>query len=847
MMSLYSIDEAFERLNDPNRKESVAEVLAQLSDVDKAIVMDGLDLGDLEYDWNFWARPVQLIPEKPYYNMHLFLAGRGSGKLLDVETPVPMADGTWKNHGNLLPGDLILDEEGQPTEVLHVHPVRTPEKCYRLWFTDGTYLDAGAEHMWNTWTHYARKAFGRKDRLWTQDTTLGYPTGWPTWRTPHYPWRRESEHDGPRERSTQEIVNTFRQGKRGDLNHSIPLVKPIPYSEKEHIVPAELLGWFLGDGTTNTGDITAHVLDAVYVQSLFKSYGYYDICVRHSHDNTMQLKSAQFRKDLKQIGVIGHKHIPLQYLTGSIEQRKKLLAGLLGSDGYIDSRRSCVEFCSVIPELADNTAQLIRSLGEKPVVKWSEAKLYGVRKKDRCRITWRPKFNPFGMEWKQNGYRELGAQSIKHYHRMITRFEEIEPVPMNCITVDSPHALYLAGEGFIPTRNTRTMTEDARKFAMQYPGIRLGFLGRSAADTRDVLVNGQSGVLNIPQPESERPVYKSVEAKVIWPNGSQAKLMSAEAPDAVRGGEYERSYVDELAAHTPITDGAGLTAFQNLRLATRIGEHPSLVVATTPKRVQILRDLIEESEDPKKSIRIMRGSTMDNKSNLAEAYLSVILGQYAGTELAEQELMGEMLDEAPEGALWSENTIRYTGLTESQARRLPLRVVGVDPSVADKPTDLCGIVVMGATNGPLHKRKAVVLEDASLQASPEIWARQVVKTIKKWNAWGAVVESNQGGELLKMALHNVDPTVRVALVYASKSKKLRAEPVSQVYEQGRIKHLQRFSDMETQMTSWDPSNSKKSPDRVDALVHAGNALLIKPPKELKARRLRPVRSKGYIP
>ena len=173
--------------------------------------------------------------------------------------------------------------------------------------------------------------------------------------------------------------------------------------------------------------------------------------------------------------------------------------------------------------------------------------------------------------------------------------------------------LLLLGRG---AGKTRTMSEWVRKKAMSAPGIRIGMLGRSMADTRDVMVQGESGVLNIPQPDSERPTYKPAEAKVVWPNGSTAKLLSAEVPDAVRGSQYHYATEDEFASHTPFTGSDGLTAHENLRLATRLGEFPTIVISTTPKRVPTLRALIDEAADPTKSVRVVTGSTLENKSNI---------------------------------------------------------------------------------------------------------------------------------------------------------------------------------------------------------------------------------------
>lgn len=397
--------------------------------------------------------------------------------------------------------------------------------------------------------------------------------------------------------------------------------------------------------------------------------------------------------------------------------------------------------------------------------------------------------------------------------------------------------LLLAGRGF---GKSRTMAEWIREKAMAVPETRIGILGRTAGDTRDVMVTGESGILNIPQPEEEKPIYKPSEALVLYPNGSMVKLLSAENPDSVRGSQFHYSGVDEFAAHTPYVGADGLTAFQNLRLATRLGERPMVVVATTPKRVKALRDLLDEAKDPDKSIRVVQGKTSENKSNLSSVYMDVIHGAFDGTSVARQELDGEMLDEDPEGVLWSEEMIKHRYLSFADAMKLPLRVVAVDPTVAKEPRDECGIIVFGATGEKLlHKRTGYVLEDASLKASPEVWAQTVIDMANKWNVNAIIVEKNQGHHLLTMALTNIAPewADKIIEINAGQSKMLRAEPVSQIYEQSRIFHSEPgFPLLEGQQTTWEPDITPKSPDRVDALVHAVTATMIVIPKGLRIHK-----------
>lgn len=401
--------------------------------------------------------------------------------------------------------------------------------------------------------------------------------------------------------------------------------------------------------------------------------------------------------------------------------------------------------------------------------------------------------------------------------------------------------LYLAGRGAGKTRAAAEWIREKAKDTTQGT-IRFLLVARTAADVRDVIVSGDSGILSV-SPPSEMPLYEPSKRRLTWPNGNVALCATADEPDGLRGVQAHYAWADELAAWRQTPDKAGMTSWGNLRIATRLGDHPQIFATTTPKRVDVLYELLDEA---KKSNRVWvsRGSTMDNAGNLAESYLSAITGIYAGTRLAAQELYGEML-EAVEGALWSDELIEF-GRQDSMPPSSPLRCVGVDPSVAENPKDHCGIVVVGSTGDrDLYKRQAWVLEDATVLGAPSVWAQRVVDMAVKWGC-PVVAEVNQGGALVKNAIHQINPNVTVLEVHSKVGKQLRAEPVTLAYEQHRVHHVGYFPDLEAEMTGWVPGEGK-SPDRVDALVHALTALLIKPPagftggkivaKSMSSRRL----------
>ncbi len=361
--------------------------------------------------------------------------------------------------------------------------------------------------------------------------------------------------------------------------------------------------------------------------------------------------------------------------------------------------------------------------------------------------------------------------------------------------------LYLAGRG---AGKTRSAAEWVRKVAMRHPGCRIAVVARTAADVRDVCVEGESGILAV-HPPGDRPLYEPSKRRITWRNGAQATCYSADEPDLLRGPQHHFAWCDELATWERLED-----TFANLRLGLRLGDHPRNFVSTTPRPLPLLRELLKI-----KTTIVRRGSTFDNAANLAPSALAEFRARYEGTRLGRQELYAEILDDVP-GALWTRSML--DGSRVKEAPDLVRVVVAVDPAVTSgEDSDETGIVVAGrSADGHFY-----VLADRSCRLSPDGWARRAVAAFDELEADRLVAETNQGGDMVASTIRTVRPALPVTLVRATRGKRVRAEPIAALYEQGRVHHVGAFQELEDQMCSFTPDAIlEKSPDRVDAAVWA---------------------------
>ena len=367
--------------------------------------------------------------------------------------------------------------------------------------------------------------------------------------------------------------------------------------------------------------------------------------------------------------------------------------------------------------------------------------------------------------------------------------------------------LLLGGRG---AGKTRTGAEFVRALVHGHPPFAnaphgsIALVGETAHDVREVMIEGPSGILRT-APRSERPHWTGVRRRLEWPNGAVAYAYSAEDPEQLRGPQFDAAWCDELAKwhHAQAT-------FDMLQFGLRLGARPRALVTTTPRPIPLIKRLIADARTA-----VTRAPTQANAAYLAPGFLDEVLARYGGTRLGRQEIDGDIIEERAD-ALWSRALIEAARVERAPALQ---RIVVDPPGSGRAGADGCGIVAVGiAENGVVY-----VLEDASVQGlSPSGWASKAVALYRRLKADALVAEVNLGGDMVRAVLQQVDASVAVKGVHATRGKWLRAEPVAAMYQQSRVKHAGAFPALEDEMCDFglDGLSSGASPDRLDALVWA---------------------------
>jgi phage terminase large subunit-like protein len=386
--------------------------------------------------------------------------------------------------------------------------------------------------------------------------------------------------------------------------------------------------------------------------------------------------------------------------------------------------------------------------------------------------------------------------------------------------------LALGGRG---AGKTRLGAEFVRALALGIPPYasephgRIALVGETEHDVREVMIEGASGLLRI-SPRGERPVWTSSRRLLEWPNGAIAQAFSADDPESLRGPQFDAAWCDELAKWRHAED-----ALDMLQFGLRLGARPRQLITTTPRPTATIKRLIA---DPRTAVT--RAPTQANAAHLSPVFLAEVVARYAGTQLGRQELLGEIIEDRPD-TLWSRAMIE--GARVTAAPPLSRIVIGIDPPAGSRPgSDACGIVAAGrAEDGTVY-----VLEDATVAGlAPAGWAAKAVALYRRLAADTLVAEVNQGGDMVRAVLRQVDESVPLKTVHATRGKWLRAEPIAAMYAQGKVKHVRPFEELEDQMCDFELSglSSGRSPDRLDALVWAVTELTARPRPEPRIRSL----------
>lgn len=384
--------------------------------------------------------------------------------------------------------------------------------------------------------------------------------------------------------------------------------------------------------------------------------------------------------------------------------------------------------------------------------------------------------------------------------------------------------LILSGRGW---GKTKTGAETVIDFVRRGAAGRIALIGETAADCRDVMIEGDSGILRCSSPMF-KPIYEPSKRKLTWPNGAIAHTYNATEPDQLRGPQHDFAWSDELAKWQYAQE-----TWDQLQFGLRLGRRPRQVVTTTPRPIPLVRELLR---DP--TVRVTRGRTLDNSGNLAASFVAQIQKRYAGTRLGRQELDGEILDDAP-GALWTRQMID-TAIESGKRAGVPRDpfspewgvfferiVVAIDPSGTegdDDEADDVGIIAAGRG----YDGRGYLISDLTANVSPLAWGRRAVAEYHRLQANLIVAERNFGGAMVAYVIQTTDSTVPYEEVTASRGKAVRAEPISALYEQGRVSHIGSHAELEDEMCLMTSTGylGARSPNRLDAMVWALSHLML---------------------
>ena len=357
------------------------------------------------------------------------LASRLEGKALALDTEVPTPDG-WTQMQYLEVGDEVFGSDGRPTKVVATTGFLEGRPCFEVLLSDGSSFIADAKHQWVTRT--------KAERI-----------------------RARRTGQGPTSKTTEDLAATLRTKDDQEWNHHVPISGPAVYPERELPIDPYVFGIWLGDGTTSSGTITTadqQVVDEIRAAGydVHKTSAQYGWRIGGTPEDRVRDAAGRyasgegFQAQLRALGVLGDKHVPLEFLQGSFEQRLAFLQGLMDSDGYADEIGRC-EFVSTLPHLSDAVFEVAASLGLRPVQRKKTAMLNGIDCGPAYQVKFTPHLPVFRLERK---LARLAPKLRQSLFRAVVAVRPVPSIPVRCIEVEAVDGVFLVGRAYVPTHNS---------------------------------------------------------------------------------------------------------------------------------------------------------------------------------------------------------------------------------------------------------------------------------------------------------------------------------------------------------------------------------------------------------
>lgn len=415
--------------------------------------------------WAPQAGPQHSFVECPLPEI-LFGGARGGGKALSVGTivPVPLETNSsgYKTMGELKAGDIVFSSSGTPTVIEYVSEIKEALWSYEVEFDTGEVIRADGEHLWHTMTKTDRVGVMRADASWRARRRAKRPSRAKADASrpfsPHLEaWNKREQQTKPEPtggvKTTDEIRETLAVQNGREFNHSIAVTKPLELPERSLPIDPYLLGVWLGDGRASTGSIGMALTDYDAIAMFLPAPVWSSLDKRPAPlQPFLAFRIPNLTRGLQSLGLIRNKHIPVEYLRCSREQRIALLQGLLDTDGHCNGRGQ-IEIGLSDKSLVEQLHDLISGLGIKATMRKKPTRLNGKVCKPSFVLKFMASFPAFRLQRKLDRQKMGGFRSTV-MNRYIVDVRRIAPCLMRCIKVADPSGMYLVGRTMIATHNS---------------------------------------------------------------------------------------------------------------------------------------------------------------------------------------------------------------------------------------------------------------------------------------------------------------------------------------------------------------------------------------------------------